>query len=216
MDSTRSCKRCGKEFQLKPRAGHQLYCSIACKDKSKKQNKDEVGPDGWRKRTNWREAYWSKNREYWSSHDPYQETPYKRCSACHAVKTGLEFYKSFTYKCGLTSKCIVCFKEYYRKNVSKRLIQNARNRAERDGIEFALVVEDIVVPATCPVLGITIEVGDNGWHAGSPTIDRWDNNKGYTAENCRVISWRANSLKHDATVEELEKVLEYMRAKILN
>ena len=177
----------------------------------KSKTRIRYGPDGWRKRTNWREAYWDKNREYWSAHDPYQEIPSKGCPACRTVKPSTEFYKSPSNKCGLMCKCIACLKEYYRKHISKRLIENARSRAQRDGTEFSITTADIVVPNVCPVLGIPIEVGDGKWHDGSPTVDRWDNVKGYTPENIHVISWRANSLKGDATVAELEKVLEYMR-----
>jgi hypothetical protein len=37
----------------------------------------------------------------------------------------------------------------------------------------------------------------------APSIDRIDNNKGYTKDNIMVISRRANILKKDATFDEL-------------
>ena len=42
-----------------------------------------------------------------------------------------------------------------------------------------------------------------------PTIDRWDNAKGYVPGNCYVISLRANQLKGNATAEELRAVADY-------
>ena len=47
----------------------------------------------------------------------------------------------------------------------------------------------------------------------TPTIDRIDNNKGYIPGNVAVISWRANALKKDASTEEVEKLLVWMRSQ---
>jgi hypothetical protein len=38
----------------------------------------------------------------------------------------------------------------------------------------------------------------------SPSLDRIDNTKGYVPGNVWVISWRANDLKRNATLEELK------------
>jgi len=45
----------------------------------------------------------------------------------------------------------------------------------------------------------------------APSIDRVDNSKGYVPGNVRIISWRANRLKNDATVEEMELIIKYMK-----
>jgi hypothetical protein len=45
---------------------------------------------------------------------------------------------------------------------------------------------------------------------GSPSIDRIDNNGGYTVDNIAVISWRANRLKNNATSDELRQIAEWM------
>ena len=42
----------------------------------------------------------------------------------------------------------------------------------------------------------------------SPSVDRIDPKKGYTPDNIRVISWRANSLKSDASLKELQVLVE--------
>jgi len=48
--------------------------------------------------------------------------------------------------------------------------------------------------------------GDN-----SPTLDRIDNTKGYTKDNIIIVSFKANTIKNSATIEELEKVLQYYK-----
>jgi len=48
----------------------------------------------------------------------------------------------------------------------------------------------------------------------TPSVDRFDNTKGYTRDNIRVISLRANLLKKDATVDEVRKLLVYMEGGV--
>ena len=88
----------------------------------------------------------------------------------------------------------------------------ARTRAQASGVEFSISEQDIVVPDICPILGIPLSVGVGRQHDGSPSLDRFDNLRGYTPDNVRVISWRANDLKRNATIEELERILMYMKS----
>jgi hypothetical protein len=66
-------------------------------------------------------------------------------------------------------------------------------------------------------LGITISTNENKNH--SPSLDRIFPELGYTKGNVRVISWRANWIKNNSTIEEIEKlyqdsqVLKSMRKK---
>jgi hypothetical protein len=66
-------------------------------------------------------------------------------------------------------------------------------------------VEDIMIPALCPVLGIELErnLGERHSSPSSPSIDRVDNTRGYVPSNIHVISLQANSLKRDLGIEEL-------------
>lgn len=92
-------------------------------------------------------------------------------------------------------------------------LPNIRARAKKNGHECTISASDISVPEFCPVLGIKIEFhsGRNVRKSGSnPSVDRFDNTKGYTPENVRVISLRANMLKSNATAEEMHAVLKYM------
>ena len=91
-----------------------------------------------------------------------------------------------------------------------QLLADARKRAKRKGIEYDLTVDDFPVHEYCPVLGIKLEVGIGKRHSASPSIDRIDNTKGYVRGNVMIISLRANSLKNDASIEEMKMIVKYM------
>lgn len=105
-------------------------------------------------------------------------------------------------------RCPVCLLERKRR---QSLYWLAKQRADRDGRPFSITMDDIVIPAVCPVLGIPIIPGVGKVTQNSPSLDRIKPERGYVPGNVRVISFRANSLKQDATVEELEKVLDDAR-----
>ena len=94
------------------------------------------------------------------------------------------------------------------------ILPGIKHRAKKKGLSFDLEPADIIVPDVCPVLGIPINVR-TGNHPrrnfDSPSVDRIRNDIGYVKGNIRVISSRANSLKSDATITELEAVLAYMK-----
>lgn len=96
----------------------------------------------------------------------------------------------------------------------RHMLYDAKKRAKQKGIAFDLVSEDLTIPEICPVLGIPLFVGDGTRSANSPSLDRFDNTLGYTKDNVRIISLRANALKNDATVEEMRLILAYMEGVI--
>lgn len=149
------------------------------------------------------------------------------------------FYKNKNKSSGLESDCKTCFKKrrldhYYtpegkEKNrissvkAKKKIAETsperimwwaARQRARSKNIDCTITISDIIIPVYCPVLGIKIFQSKKRLSPNSPTLDRLDSSKGYTPGNVRVISWRANSIKNDATLEEIEKIFLYMRENI--
>ena len=83
------------------------------------------------------------------------------------------------------------------------MLNNSKQRAKNSGMEHTLLLEDIVIPDFCPVLGIKLETGDRKNHVNAPSIDRIDNNKGYTKDNIMVMSVKANMIKKDASLDDL-------------
>lgn len=105
-------------------------------------------------------------------------------------------------------------KQRYRlANPEKVLWSSARARALEDGVPFDIEVRDILIPPCCPVLGIPLKrnPGRGGGDA-SPSLDRIIPSKGYVRGNVAVISNRANRIKSNATLEELERVWAWVCA----
>jgi len=98
----------------------------------------------------------------------------------------------------------------------KCLLSQAKIRANKKNIPFNIDLSDIVIPNFCPVLGIPLYKGDGTICDNSPTLDRFDNSKGYVKGNVYVISWRANNLKNDGVLEEFECIVRYMKGEFLN
>ncbi len=72
---------------------------------------------------------------------------------------------------------------------------------------FDLTRDDVIIPSHCPVLGIELDPLAKNKADNLPTFDRIDNAKGYVKGNVWVISWRANRLKWNSTLDELRSLV---------
>ena len=88
----------------------------------------------------------------------------------------------------------------------------ARSRAKNKGLPYDKDLTGLVLPDVCPVLGVLLNYADRRGRAlyDSPSLDRIVPERGYVLSNLRVISYRANMLKSNASVDELKSVLAYM------
>jgi len=93
------------------------------------------------------------------------------------------------------------------------LWQKAKVRAKRNGLEFRLTVADVVLPEVCPVFGLALIPARGKAKDNSPTLDRLDSAVGYVPGNVRVISWRANRLKNNATAEDLRRIVDWIESE---
>jgi hypothetical protein len=94
------------------------------------------------------------------------------------------------------------------KNPERFIHSRAKSRAKTKGLDFDLDKSDIIIPKLCPILGIPIirehiKGRKPGPTPNSPSIDRINNKKGYIKGNIMIISHKANTMKHDASPEEL-------------
>lgn len=156
----------------------------------------------------------------------------KTCNKCHEELPLSSFSTSKQTPDGYRYCCKPCAAAYQkarrnndeyraRRNALRRdraqqdwrwsLRESARGRASKQGVPFDLSYEDIVVPTHCPILGIPL-VKHTGKHRhDSPTLDKIIPELGYVPGNVQVISFRANSMKNDATPEELLRFANYIQ-----
>lgn len=97
----------------------------------------------------------------------------------------------------------------YRKRHRNRIMWwSAKIRAKQKNISFDISYSDIKIPKFCSILNIPLDRRDRNH---TPTLDRVITTKGYIKGNICVISNKANNLKNDASIEELEAILRYMK-----
>ena len=134
----------------------------------------------------------------------------KKCKKCDTVKEDDAFWLSSGK---LYSTCKDCKNIYSRERYKGKnlLLKKAKERAKKYKIPFDISTEDIIIPDICPILGIPLIAGEKIVCDTSPTLDRIKPELGYVKGNIQVLSKRANTLKSNATIEELEKVLEHLR-----
>jgi hypothetical protein len=126
--------------------------------------------------------------------------------------------RDMAYWNGRSWSCKECRSKALEQSVARRrnaspfgfALKQLRRNAKTRKLEFDLTIEDFLpLPTHCPVLGVDLDYsGGGGPNAAS--IDRTKCNMGYVRGNCVIMSRRANTLKSDATVDELRRVLHYM------
>lgn len=139
-----------------------------------------------------------------------------RCDCGELLDTEPNFLRAGRHKsCG-------CYRrdragQLYRKHgLSKTpaytMFYDARKRAIGLGLPFNIEPSDLAIPDTCPVLGITLVL--KGTRDNRPSLDRVLPELGYVRGNVRVISFRANRIKSDATPSELRRILAYAEGSL--
>ena len=113
--------------------------------------------------------------------------------------------------------------------ITNTLVSGARRRAVKKNLLFdidldyvrSLVGENAELASHCPVLGMPLDWSCHRNNGGkilpnSPSLDRIDSKRGYVKGNIWIISHRANTIKSDATHEELKLVTRKVGEAIVN
>lgn len=143
------------------------------------------------------------------------------CS-CECGKTAYvitnKLLSGWTHSCGCLSSEItshINLKHGCAKNGNLtpeyRLWLNAKRRAQQKDVPFTIKISDVKIPDKCPLLEIPLVVGSKGHNPNNVSVDEVVPGQGYTPSNFQIISWRANTIKNTATVEELELLVSNLR-----
>lgn len=98
--------------------------------------------------------------------------------------------------------------------VRSQLLYKAKLRAKEKGLEFTITRDDVHIPTHCPILGEPIQVRASTFNRWAPSLDRIDNSLGYIPGNVRIISWQANYVKGNMTVEQIERLYLYVKGEL--
>jgi len=95
---------------------------------------------------------------------------------------------------------------YKRAHREQTALVRARRRAVKSGMAFSLTAADLPpIPDCCPALGVPFQHGDGRPVPESLTLDRINPALGYVPGNVMWLSHRANAMKQDASLEQLQK-----------
>jgi hypothetical protein len=104
---------------------------------------------------------------------------------------------------------------YYTNHWERERIKSAKKRAKSQNLPFNITgdyIKSITPPdMMCPALGIQMKAGEKAEIAkvSSPSLDRLIPELGYVKGNIVIVSNRANTIKRDATPEELMKIAKF-------
>ena len=149
----------------------------------------------------------ASKKRYRETHKPEISEGRKRFRASHRselVETDRLYYEANK------EQILAKEKEKRREKPEILLLRNARERSKNKRVDFSINLRDILVPAKCPVFGISIETGTGVLHEGSPTLDRVIPELGYVPGNVAVISHKANTIKSNGTSAEHRKVADWL------
>jgi hypothetical protein len=128
----------------------------------------------------------------------------KYCNQCKEQKHVDHFAKKDNSKNG-TNRDYVCYK--CRAILAMR--SNAMQRAKKEKNPTNDLTLDYIrslVVHNCPVFGMELQYGSNVQSHNSATIDARIHSKGHVKGNLCIISHRANTIKNNATSEEIDKL----------
>ena len=145
-----------------------------------------------------------------------------RCSWCKECSKHYSKQYRQTHREELVGKAAARWQKDREKNCRKArqrriedpafgMYHQAKKRAKERNLAFEITIDDVVVPQRCPALGLELKAGKCHACDSSPSLDEIVRGKGYVKGNIVVVSYKANTMKNNATIEELVRVAEFYK-----
>lgn len=96
----------------------------------------------------------------------------------------------------------------------KEIYWSAKRRSREENVPFNITKEyvlKLVGDGVCPVLGIKYDLTSSKPVNASMTLDKIIPSLGYIIGNCAIISRLANTIKSNATSEQVQRVADWMK-----
>jgi len=95
----------------------------------------------------------------------------------------------------------------------KAILYRTKYRAKKKNLEFSIKAKDLILCKKCPCCGITLIYFNSGKvKPATASIDRINPLKGYIPGNVAIICLRCNTLKNNASIQEIFNILKYMQS----
>lgn len=105
------------------------------------------------------------------------------------------------------------YERHKRNSWFKLKASRARSRSQHLRVPYDLDAEylESIWTGFCPVLGIPLDKLADRTSEEAAELDRFIPNKGYVKGNVTFISRKVNRLKNNASIEELERLIDWMK-----
>jgi len=147
--------------------------------------------------------------------------------SCKKEKNGLYYFNYTCNKCEYKRKLkmhngsIISYNatQTYKENFTiegraSMLRNRCKQRAKKYNYDFSLTKEYIISlleNGVCEKTNIKLIIDDSTYHPYAPSIDRIDNNKGYTNDNIQVTCMIYNFCKNKFSEEQVNEFFKDMR-----
>lgn len=206
----RACKGCGRKLKFNSKYD---YCTSS--PECYRQHKIVSGRDERMKKGAWSGGLCAGC----GVHKIHKGNKSGYCSETEACRKEQQNFRTRKFRDNNPHYDIVSLQNRGYRGRERKLLGDIKLRAARQGIPFALEVDDLPpVPERCPIFGVPFYVPDGTTNGGpkrfSLTLDRIDPRKGYEAGNVWWISALANRMKTDAIPDELIQFADWVHIAV--
>lgn len=140
----------------------------------------------------------------------------RECRSCGAYFPYANFHRHSGCPNGYNTVCKDCRKisskaTYSNQTEEYKMLHRCKSRAKLKNLPFDLEEGDFNIPVYCPILQELLIQGDPDWAA---SVDRLVPSKGYVKGNIQIISNKANRIKSNASLHELEALVDYLKGEL--